>query len=144
MAITPDMNALVRDYHAAFCGTTGINLRIGIGEYNREAAWFRIIQAGFTLDDVQLVSRHLMRKVKEGTRNIGAVRFSNLIERPDVFEEELGMARAELRNSKSQPTAKQRVLQQARPTIVPMTPDQTQNTAKPVSAYIDALRKAAR
>lgn len=137
------MNARVREYHAVFCAATGIELRIGLGEYSREASWFRFIQAGFTSDEVHFVACHLMRKIREGTRNIGCIRFSNLIERLDAFEEELGLARAEQRNAKPQPTAKDRVIAQARPTIVPMIPESTRDTSKHVSEYIAALRKAA-
>lgn len=137
----PNMQAQINDIHAAFCAATGFQLRMGLGEYTREAAWVRFLNAGFTKADMLLVVRHLKRKVHEGTRNIGALRFSNLVERLDSFEEERGMALAEQRNTKPPMTPKERVLQQARPTVT-MNHDTT-NTAKPVSHWIAQLRSAA-
>jgi hypothetical protein len=139
-----DMTAQIAEIHALFCVATGVQLRVGIGEYNREAAWARFLNAGFTPADLLLVVKYLQRKIREGTRNIGSLRFSNLVDRLEIFEESLSMAKADERNRKPPMTPLARVLEQARPTAVAVKPEDTQITAKPIGAYIQALREAAR
>lgn len=126
--------------HKEFCQETGMELRLGLGEYSRERAWHEFHKAGFTAEDLRLVIRHLKKKIKDKERNPGALKFSNLIERPEAFEEELGLAKAEQRNAKPAPTPKERVVQAFRPAAAPAAPSQT---AKPIAEYIEALRKSA-
>lgn len=144
-AKTPDMHAEIARIHSVFCAATGVELRLGIGEYNRQQAWFQFLKAGFNEHDVLLVCNSLKRKIAKGERLPGALRFRNLIEQLPDFEEELGMARAEQKNMKPKPTPRERVLEQARPTIVPMRPEDAQDTSKHVShlALIQQLKQAA-
>lgn len=135
------MTTAIHEAHAAFCTATGQQLRLGIGEYSREIAWARFLSAGFTAADVLLVVTHLQRKIREGERRIGALRFSNLIEPLERFEEELSLAKAEQRNAKPAPTPRERVIQVFRPAVAS---ENTQSTARPVGDYIAALREAAR
>lgn len=137
------MDAAIREVHAVYCTATGMQLRLGLGEYNRQAAWFRFLQAGFSNEDLHVVIRYLQRKIREGTRNVGALKFSNLVERLDAFEEELQLARAELKAMQPKATPRQRAVEQLRPTIVPMTPEQAQDTSQPIGHYLEALRRAA-
>jgi hypothetical protein len=120
-----------------------MHLRLGLGEYGREAAWLRFIQAGFTEDDLLTVIRHLRHKIKAGARYAPCLRFSRLIECLDSFEEELALAKAEMRNAKRAPTAKERVIQQARPVVAEVRPEDHRVTARPVSDLIADLRRAA-
>lgn len=137
------MDASIKEIHAVYCTATGMQLRLGLGEYNRQAAWFRFLQAGFTSENLHMVVRYLQRKIREGTRNVGALKFSNLVERLDAFEEELQLATAEQRNMQPKETPRQRAVSQLRPTIVPMTPDQGKDTSQPIGHYLEALRRAA-
>lgn len=143
MSYTPEILARITYLHTAWNGATGQDLRLRMFDYEREYGYQQFIKAGFTDKDMLTVVTYLQREIKKGNRLPGALRWSNCIGNLTRFEEDLSMARAEHRNAKPQPTAKQRVLQQARPTIVPMTPEQSQNTAQPISVYIEALRKAA-
>lgn len=132
----------VRVFHETFCRETGVSLRLGLGEYFREQAWARFIKLGFKVEDLQLVCRYLKSQILQAKRNAGALRFSNLIERPEMFEEELQLARGAQRQ-KPKPTALGRAMQQLRPTVTPVTPHETRVTAVPVSELIANLKRAA-
>lgn len=132
----------IESLHATYCRLTGFQLSRARGLFDyRQRAWCDFLSAGFTEDDLALVITWLQRKIKAGERNIGAIRFSNLIEALPRFEEELGMARAEVRNTHPAPTAKERAVQAFRPTIAHLPPN---DTAKPIGFWIEQLRQAAR
>lgn len=104
----------------------------------REHLWSAFMRQGFTLADLDFVIVHLKRQIKAGERNPGALRLSSLIE-PIHFGEELGRAKAEARNFVPPPTPKERVMEASgRP-----KPENVGNTAKPIGAWIEELRKAA-
>lgn len=138
-SLSPKLTGL----HEHYCELTGFRIRQSVGELNRSHSWYLFNQYGFTDDDLVAVVRYLQRKIKDGSRNAGALKFDNLIVQLDRFEEDLGLARAEERNRKPAPTPRERVLEQARPTVVPMTPKDAQITAKPVGELIANLKRAA-
>jgi len=131
----------IESIHKVYCDATGQQIRLA---YDRERFWAVFIADGFTAEDVALVCRYLVKAIKAGDRNPGSIRFRNLIERPDLFEEELALAKAAQRNFKPEPTNRDRVIQAFRP-VVSEAP--TPDAAKPASGYvqsaIDQLRKAA-
>lgn len=128
--------------HDTFCQETGVKLRLGIGEYFREQTWARFIAAGFTDEDIRFVCRHLKAEVYKGKRFPGSMRFSNLIERLENFEEELQLAKGALIR-KPKPTSLDRAMHQLRPTVAHITPDETRSTAVPISTLIENLKAAA-
>lgn len=131
----------IKEYQDTYTSITGMGLQTrGLFDH-RTQFWWRFSQA-FTLDDLAFVLRHLLSKIRKGERNIGCLRFSNLIERPELFEEELGMARAEARNKRPPTNPKESVIRSL-PTVRQGSPREMV-TAKPVAAYIAALREAAR
>ena len=93
----------MRDLHALYIRLTGLDIRLDMA---RERDWFEWQRRGFTPDDLQLVIRHLQRGIREGKRNPGALKFSNLITMADRFEEDLAEARAAQRARRA--TAAQR------------------------------------
>ena len=78
--------------HQLYCQLTGQTLRLG---YDRERQWFEWLRAGFTLEDLRRVVSYLQREVREGRRNIGALKLSNLLQL-DRFEEDLNIRRVRL------------------------------------------------
>lgn len=106
----------------------------------REQGWHAFIRAGFTEADLREVVVWLRARIKIGKRDIGSLRFSSLILNLDRFDEELGLCRAERRNLRPAATPKQRVIEQARPTV---SPGPCEDTARPVAFWIEQLRKAA-
>lgn len=76
----------------------------------RERGWYDFIQAGHTLLELEEVILWIKKRIHQGKRDIGALRFRTLIAQLDVFEEELAMARAEKRNLVPAPSDKERVL----------------------------------
>ena len=89
-----DMLAILRGLHDAYCARTGFDLRLNMA---RELSWQRWLAfSGFTwrVPDLARVIGYLRSEIKKGTRNAGALKFSNLIEQPDRFEEDHALATA--------------------------------------------------
>lgn len=117
---------------------TGYNLTMTTERMLALEAWWT---RGFTGSDMCLVIRHIQYGIKCGKRNEGALKFEWIVSRPDWFEQELGMARAETRQRKHT-TPKERVLQQARPCVCEHKPDEP-CTARSSKELIDDLKRAA-
>ncbi len=78
--------------HQLYCQLTGQTLRLG---FDRERQWYEWLRTGFTPDDLRRVVAYLQREVREGRRNVGALKLSNLLQ-PDHFEEDLNIRRVRL------------------------------------------------
>ena len=78
--------------HQLYCQLTGQTLRLG---FDRERQWYEWLHAGFTLEDLRRVVRYLQREIREGRRNVGALKLSNLLQL-DRFEEDLNIRRVRL------------------------------------------------
>src|SRR5260221_423985 len=78
--------------HQLYCRLTGQTLRLG---FDRERQWFEWLRAGFTPEDLCRVVVYLQREIREGRRNVGALKLSNLLQ-PDRFEEDLNIRRVRL------------------------------------------------
>jgi hypothetical protein len=78
--------------HQLYCQLTGQNLRLG---FDRERQWYEWLRSGFTTEDLRRVIIYLQREIREGRRNVGALKLSNLLQ-PDRFEEDLHIRRVRL------------------------------------------------
>src|SRR5512146_165645 len=78
--------------HQLYCQLTGQSLRLG---FDRERQWYEWLRAGFTLEDLRRVIAYLQREIREGRRNVGALKLSNLLQ-ADRFEEDLNIRRVRL------------------------------------------------
>ena len=78
--------------HQLYCQLTSQSLRLG---FDRERQWYEWLRAGFTLLDLRRVIAYLQREIREGHRNVGALKLSNLLQ-PDRFEEDLNIRRVRL------------------------------------------------
>ena len=78
--------------HQCYCHLTGQSLRLG---FDRERQWYEWLRAGFTLQDLRRVIGYLQREIREGRRNVGALKLSNLLQ-ADRFEEDLNIRRVRL------------------------------------------------
>ena len=78
--------------HQLYCQLTGQSLRLG---FDRERQWYEWLRAGFTPQDLRRVIGYLQREIREGRRNVGALKLSNLLQ-PDRFEEDLNIRRVRL------------------------------------------------
>jgi hypothetical protein len=78
--------------HQLYCQLTGQSLRLG---FDRERQWYEWLRAGFTPEDLRRVIGYLQREIREGRRNVGALKLSNLLQ-PDRFEEDLNIRRVRL------------------------------------------------
>src|SRR5208283_107309 len=78
--------------HQLYGQLTGQSLRLG---FDRERQWFEWLRAGLTPEDLRRVITYLQREIREGRRNVGALKLSNLLQ-PDRFEEDLNIRRVRL------------------------------------------------
>jgi len=107
-------SAQIVQAHELYCRLTGQKLRL---DYVRERQWYELLHQGFTLEEVRRVIVYLQREIREGRRNVGALKLSNLLQ-PDRFEEDLNIRRVRL----ELPAPKSF----ARPTAAPASHDQEQ------------------
>lgn len=88
----PSIEREIRDTHAWFCKRTrqeGLSLR-----FDRHRLWYDFLRTyGFTREDLDVVISYLNQGIKDGKRNPGSLKLSNLIGQPDRFEEDLMEAR---------------------------------------------------
>jgi len=80
--------------HELYCHLTGQKLRL---DFLRERQWYELLRQGFHLEEVRRVIEYLQREIREGRRNVGALKLSNLLQ-PDRFEEDLNIGHMRLRS----------------------------------------------
>ena len=86
----------IQQAHALYCRLTGQRVSL---RFDRERLWYELFHAGFTEAEVQTVITYLQREIRQGRRNVGALKLSNLLQ-PDRFEEDLNICRVALRPPK--------------------------------------------
>lgn len=96
----PPLCQLIPAAHQLYCHLTGQSLRLG---FDRQRQWYEWLRAGFTLQDLRRVVAYLQREIREGRRNIGALKLSNLLQL-DRFEEDLNIRRARLESPRPAPS----------------------------------------
>lgn len=82
----------IQQAHALYCRLTGQRVSL---RFDRERLWYELFQAGFNEADLQRVIRYLQREIREGRRNVGALKLSNLLQL-DRFEEDLHISQVRL------------------------------------------------
>lgn len=82
----------IQQAHACYCRLTGQRVSL---RFDRERLWYDFFHAGFDQADLQRVIRYLQREIREGRRNVGALKLSNLLQL-DRFEEDLNISRVRL------------------------------------------------
>jgi len=102
----------IQQTHALYCRLTGQRVSL---RFDRERLWYEFFRAGFNEADLQKIIRYLQREIREGRRNVGALKLSNLLQL-DRFEEDLNISRVQLYAPKpSSPSP---------PPAAPSSPDQ--------------------
>ena len=92
----------IQQAHALYCRLTGQRVSL---RFDRERLWYELFHAGFSEADLQRVISYLQREIREGRRNVGALKLSNLLQL-DRFEEDLNISRVQLHAPKlSKPLA---------------------------------------
>jgi hypothetical protein len=87
----------IQQAHALYCRLTGQRVSL---RFDRERLWYELFQAGFNEVDLQRVIGYLQREIREGRRNVGALKLSNLLQL-DRFEEDLNISRVRLHAPKA-------------------------------------------
>lgn len=91
----------IQQAHALYGRLTGQRVSL---RFDRERLWYELLRAGFNEADLQRVIRYLQREIREGRRNVGALKLSNLLQ-IDRFEEDLNISRVQLYPPKTNPAA---------------------------------------
>jgi hypothetical protein len=89
----------IQQAHALYCRLTGQRVSL---RFDRERLWYDLFHAGFNETDLQKVIRYLQREIRQGRRNVGALKLSNLLQ-IDRFEEDLNISRVQLHAPKPTP-----------------------------------------
>jgi len=108
----------IQQAHALYCRLTGQRVSL---RFDRERLWYELFRAGFTDSDLQRVIRYLQREIREGRRNVGALKLSNLLQ-IDRFEEDLNISRVQLYAPKPSPPTP--------PPAAPTPPPEEQEAAR--------------
>lgn len=82
----------IQQAHALYCRLTGQRVSL---RFDRERLWYELFHAGFNEEDLHRVIGYLQREIREGRRNVGALKLSNLLQL-DRFEEDLNISRVQL------------------------------------------------
>lgn len=132
---TPAMNPeaisqLIDQAHRLYCQQTGQQIRMRM---DRQRMWYELIRNGFTLEDIKKVITYLQREIREGRRNVGALKISNLTQ-PERFEEDLAISRVRLRPPKKPAASPQ--------PIPNPDPDQLEQKRKRSLQLIQELKKS--
>ena len=109
----------IQQAHALYCRLTGQRVSL---RFDRERLWYELFTAEFSEAEVQRVIRYLQREIREGRRNVGALKLSNLLQ-IDRFEENLNISRVQLYAPKPAPAA-------AQPQSAPLTSPQEEEAAR--------------
>jgi hypothetical protein len=88
---------MIEQLHALYVALSGQDIPLNM---DRERVWFDWVKAGFSADDLRIVVRGIRNGIKEGKRNHGALKFSNLIGMADHFEEDLALFKSAARASR--------------------------------------------
>lgn len=117
----------IQQAHALYCQLTGQRVSL---RFDRERLWYELFHAGFNEADLERVIRYLQREIREGRRNVGALKLSNLLQL-DRFEEDLNISRVQLYAPKpSSPAA-----------VSPPPPTNPQEDQAARQRALDILRK---
>ena len=87
----------IEELHALYTALTGHALFLNADRERMWFEWLRYRNPPFTSNELGLVIRRIKRGIEEGSRNVGALKFRNLIGQPDYFEEDLAEATARAR-----------------------------------------------
>ena len=90
--IPPNAMQWVKDLHSTYVAHTGYAISLNMQRENDWRGWCQFCAWKWTTDDLTRVIRYLQAKIRTGDRNVGALKFGNLIGHPDNFEEDLQLA----------------------------------------------------
>ena len=130
MSATVDTRQILQA-HQLYCQLTGQNLRL---DFVRERQWYDLLHQGFTVEQVRRVIVYLQREIREGRRNVGALKLSNLLQ-PDRFEEDLNIRHVRLQPPPRAPSCK------APP---PLSPDEQERRRAQALEHLRELKQTLR
>lgn len=90
-------NPTIESLHQTYLDYSGMICVLHTARYFPWEAW---LERGFTEADLKLVIRHIKNEINDHRRTMAALKFSNLIQDADRFEEDLSVARALARRPK--------------------------------------------
>jgi len=124
MSVSVDCRHILQA-HELYCQLTGQKLRL---DWVRERQWYELLHQGFTCEELRRVIIYLQREIREGRRNVGALKLSNLLQ-PDRFEEDLNIRHVRLEPPPRPKTSK---------TLTPLPPHEQERHRR---LALDQLRR---
>ena len=125
----------IQQAHALYCRLTGQRVSL---RFDRERLWYEFFQAGGNEADLQKVIRYLQREIREGRRNVGALKLSNLLQL-DRFEEDLNISGVRLYPPKA-PTITSKAPASAAPPPTPISQEEDQAARQRASQILARFR----
>lgn len=83
---------LVKELHTCYVKHSEQKIAYNLARENAWRDWCAWGNWEWTCDDLARVINYLLAEIKTGKRNLGALKFSNLVGRPDNFEEDLQLS----------------------------------------------------
>lgn len=97
-----DIPSFIGRLHKAYEARTGYTIRYNLHRENQWYEWCKWADWEWTETDLARVIGYLRANIRTGKRNDGALKFDNLIGRPDSFEEDLNLAKEAARSGPTQ------------------------------------------
>lgn len=94
-----DIPSFIRSLHKSYEARTGYTIRYNMHRENQWYDWCKWADWDWSEADLARVIGYLRGKIRTGQRNDGALKFDNLIGRPDAFEEDLNLAKEAAQSS---------------------------------------------
>ena len=130
--MTPaDKAERITQLHAHYCARTGFEIALNDMRRRMWWDWCSFASWAWTKDDLSRVISYLLSQIKIDKRNEGSLKFTNLIGRPDTFEEDLGLAK-----KAAKPNAMFVAKPEAKP--APKSGEMTNSRGEPIYAGKDA------
>lgn len=134
----PNLIDQIRALHAAYQARTGYQVSYNLHRENVWGEWLKWSGYQWTEKELARVIGYLRAQIRNGSRNEGALKFSNLIGDPEKFEEDLLLAQEA---SKSIGSATPRRHSPAQPATPEPTPEEAEKLRAEMKARIADLRR---
>ncbi|MES2598648.1 MAG: hypothetical protein V4662_25155 [Verrucomicrobiota bacterium] len=140
MAIPPHITDPMRHYrdlHDHYCARSGFDIAYNMTRENTWKDWLNHCGYAWAKDEISMVVFYLREEIKIQKRNAGSLKFSNMIGKPDFFEEDLGLARKDRRAAAS-------VRSVSKPSDTPKPAPKSTDTLNSFGEEIEAGKEAAK
>lgn len=138
----PNLTDQARALHAAYQARTSYQVAYNLTRENQWMEWLKWSGYTWTEADLARVIHYLRREIRHDRRNVGALKFSNLIGDPARFEEDLNLAREEAQRTGFDRRPKRPAPTPATPPPEALPEEEQAQLRQSMRDTLDALRRA--